>query len=177
MRPQAAGTKSTGWSRLQRLARTEAGHVRAFCYRQMMRFGPRRLSRDIRLVHAYLTDLGRAVWLGDPFPDDRPSSALECRTRAVARVRGLFAVAAAETTTPPQASGPPAPRPSPPGPTSPASSWLHSHACRGASLSHRACRRSEDGKLTVPRHPDLEAQAGAGPDRRTLSVASRTAGR
>ena len=96
MRPQAAGTKSTGWSRLQRLARTEAGHVRAFCYRQMMRFGPRRLSRDIRLVHAYLTDSGRAVWLGDPFPDDRPSSALECRTRAVARVRGLFAVAADE---------------------------------------------------------------------------------
>src|SRR5205823_12997226 len=35
---------------------------------------------------------------------------------------------AAETTTPPQTSGPAAPRPSPPGPMSPASLWLHNHA-------------------------------------------------
>jgi DDE superfamily endonuclease len=40
-----------------------------------------------------------------------------------------------ETTTPPQTSGPAAPRPSPPGPTSPASPWLHNHGYSRASLS------------------------------------------
>jgi hypothetical protein len=42
---------------------------------------------------------------------------------------------AVETTTPPQTSGPAAPRPSPPGPTSPAMSWLHNYAHCRASLS------------------------------------------
>src|SRR5207247_3343163 len=42
---------------------------------------------------------------------------------------------AAETTTPLQTSGPAAPRPSPPGPTSPAPPWLHNHAYRQTSLS------------------------------------------
>src|ERR1700738_2039710 len=42
---------------------------------------------------------------------------------------------AAETTTPPRTCGSAAPRPSPPGPTSPASPWLHNHAYRRASLS------------------------------------------
>ncbi len=41
---------------------------------------------------------------------------------------------AAETTTPPQTSGPAAPRPSPPGPTSPALPWLHNARIAGASL-------------------------------------------
>src|SRR5207248_7969115 len=56
---------------------------------------------------------------------------------------------AAETTTPPQTSGPAVPRPSPPGPTSPASSWLHNHAYRRASLSPSRfpsiCRSQVDG--------------------------------
>src|SRR5438067_449475 len=42
---------------------------------------------------------------------------------------------AAETTTPPQTSDLAAPRLSTPGPTSPASSWLHNHAYCRASLS------------------------------------------
>ena len=42
---------------------------------------------------------------------------------------------APEITTLPQVSGPTAPRPSPPGPMSPASPWLHNHAYRRASLS------------------------------------------
>src|SRR5271165_7031294 len=41
----------------------------------------------------------------------------------------------AETTTPPQTSGLAAPRPSPPGPKSLVSLWLHNHAYRRASLS------------------------------------------
>src|SRR5580693_8280861 len=56
---------------------------------------------------------------------------------------------AAETTTPPRTSGSAAPRPSPPGPTSPASPWLHNHAYRRASLSPSRfpsiCRSQVDG--------------------------------
>jgi len=58
-------------------------------YRGLMRFGPRRLSRDIRLVHQRLIEAGRAVWLGQVFPEHAlaPLPDLE---RAVARVRALF---------------------------------------------------------------------------------------
>src|SRR5580704_9326563 len=58
---------------------------------------------------------------------------------------------AAETTTPPPTSGSAAPRPSPPGPTSPASPWLHNHAYRRASLSPShfpsICRSQVDGAV------------------------------
>src|SRR6202047_4227464 len=57
---------------------------------------------------------------------------------------------AAETTTPPQTSGLSAPRPSPPGPTSPASPWLHNHAYRRASLSPSRLPSICNAKLTVP---------------------------
>src|ERR1700732_4551737 len=57
---------------------------------------------------------------------------------------------AAETTTPPQTSGLSAPRPSPPGPTSPASPWLHNHAYRRASLSPSRLPSIGNAKLTVP---------------------------
>src|SRR5258705_4522652 len=55
-----------------------------------------------------------------------------------------------EPATPPQNSGPAAPRPSPPGPMSPGSSWLHNHAYRRHRSAHRAFRQSADAKLTVP---------------------------
>lgn len=70
--------------------RLQFTHLQAFLYRLMMRFGPERLSRDIRIIHAYLTETGRAVWLGDPFPADRTLPHLDCLGRAVARVRALF---------------------------------------------------------------------------------------
>src|SRR6266478_1749854 len=57
---------------------------------------------------------------------------------------------AAETTTPPQTSGLSAPRPSPPGPTSPASPWLHNHAYRRASLGPSPLPSIYNAKLTVP---------------------------
>ncbi|MBL8660764.1 MAG: mitochondrial fission ELM1 family protein [Rhodospirillales bacterium] len=63
----------------------------AFWYRQMMRFGPQRLSRDIRIVHRHLVDSGLAVWLGDAFPQGQPLPTLQCVARAAARVRALFA--------------------------------------------------------------------------------------
>src|SRR5258708_4792176 len=59
----------------------------------------------------------------------------------------------AETTTPPQTSGPAAPRPSPLGPTSQASPWLHNHAYRRASLSTSRfpsiCRCQVDGAVQL----------------------------
>ncbi|MBL8667071.1 MAG: mitochondrial fission ELM1 family protein [Rhodospirillales bacterium] len=68
----------------------EGTHIRAFLYRQLMRFGPERLGRDIRIIHTYLVDSGRAVWLGDAFAADRPLPAMDCLGRAVGRVRALI---------------------------------------------------------------------------------------
>ena len=73
-------------------------HIKAFLYRQLMRFGPQRLSRDIRIIHTYLVDSGRAVWLGDAFPTDRPLPPLDCLGRATMRVRALVEGAAEKTT-------------------------------------------------------------------------------
>jgi hypothetical protein len=58
-------------------------------YRLLMRWGPRRLSRDITLVHARLLREGRAHWLGE---DGSAGAALPLQDvdRAVARVRALF---------------------------------------------------------------------------------------
>ncbi|MFO1431053.1 MAG: mitochondrial fission ELM1 family protein [Candidatus Competibacteraceae bacterium] len=66
-------------------------HWAAFGYRQLLRFGPEKLGRDVRLVHRALIDAGRAVWLGHPFPPGPPPPPLEDVQRAVARVRNLFA--------------------------------------------------------------------------------------
>jgi mitochondrial fission protein ELM1 len=62
----------------------------ALLYRVLMRWGPRRLSRDITLVHDQLIREGRADWLG------QSGSAgtllpLQDIDRAVARVRALLA--------------------------------------------------------------------------------------
>jgi hypothetical protein len=59
-------------------------------YRWLMRWGPKRLSRDIALVHRRLIEGGHAVWLGESFPDQVPPP-LRDLERALARVRALFA--------------------------------------------------------------------------------------
>lgn len=59
-------------------------------YRWLMRWGPKRLSRDIELVHRLLHEDGHAVWLGETFPARTPPP-LRDLERALARVRGLFA--------------------------------------------------------------------------------------
>lgn len=61
----------------------------ATAYRWLMRFGPQRLSRDIRLLHDRLIREGRAVWLGQKFPAHTLSE-LPDLNRAVQRVRALF---------------------------------------------------------------------------------------
>lgn len=68
----------------------DAFDFRAFVYLMGMRLGPKRITRDIRIIHDYLLRSGRAAWLdeGDPPPNPPP---LEDISRAVARVRALFA--------------------------------------------------------------------------------------
>lgn len=61
----------------------------ALTYSWLMRFGPRRLSRDIRLVHRKLLQEGRVAWLGDVAARE-PLLRLSDRERAVERVRALF---------------------------------------------------------------------------------------
>ena len=65
----------------------------AWTYSWMMRIGPQRLSRDIRLVHRKLLAEGRVAWLGDA-AQLKPPSRLSDIDRAVARVRALFPGAA-----------------------------------------------------------------------------------
>ena len=89
MRPEIADAAAAARLALSGRRRLERAHVAAFLYRQMMKFGPERLSRDIRIIHKYLIDSGRAVWLGDEFPQDRSLPTLDCLGRAVARVRAL----------------------------------------------------------------------------------------
>lgn len=63
--------------------------LKAFVYRQMLKVPPRRMTRDIRLVHRFLMDTGRVVWLGEPFPDEAPPPPDEM-TPTVERIRALF---------------------------------------------------------------------------------------
>jgi mitochondrial fission protein ELM1 len=64
-------------------------YPRAWLYRQTMRLGPRRLSRDLRIVHQTLIASGHAAWLGEAFPPRRPPP-LEDLGRAVRRVHALL---------------------------------------------------------------------------------------
>jgi mitochondrial fission protein ELM1 len=74
----------------RRWQRWELDHLKAFLYRQLMRIRPRRLTRDIRLVHRFLIASGRAAWLGERFPQGLPPPPLDDIERSVARVRALF---------------------------------------------------------------------------------------
>jgi hypothetical protein len=92
MRPHVAESTKDGTAVPRRsLFGIERAHVSAFCYRQMMRFGPKRLSRDIRIIHRDLINAGRAVWLGDSFPEGHRVPPLTCVQNAVIRVKALFA--------------------------------------------------------------------------------------
>ncbi len=61
-------------------------------YRIAMVTGPKRLTRDVRIIHRQVISEGRAMWLGTPFPDRGDKAPpLTDMQRAVARVRALFA--------------------------------------------------------------------------------------
>jgi hypothetical protein len=59
-------------------------------YRTAMVTGPRRLTRDVRIIQRALIAQGRAVWLGERFPDGPPPPPLDDVARAAQAVRGLF---------------------------------------------------------------------------------------
>jgi hypothetical protein len=52
--------------------------------------GPRRLTRDVRIIQRVLVADGRAVWLGEPFPEGAPPPPLDDVGRAAKAVRALF---------------------------------------------------------------------------------------
>ena len=89
MRPQAADAAPVNGVAVTRKPGWEKAHLKAFIYRQTMRFGPQRMTRDIRIVHSKLTEAGHAVWLSEPFPEGTPPPVGSVE-RAVARVRALF---------------------------------------------------------------------------------------
>jgi hypothetical protein len=60
-------------------------------YRTAMVTGPRRLTRDTRIIQRQLIAAGRAVWLGQDFPPGPPPPPLDDAVRAAARVKALFA--------------------------------------------------------------------------------------
>jgi mitochondrial fission protein ELM1 len=64
-------------------------HWKAFVYRQTMKLGPTRLTRDIRIVQRRLVESGRAVWLGESEPSGTPPPLADV-ARASKRVRALF---------------------------------------------------------------------------------------
>jgi mitochondrial fission protein ELM1 len=61
----------------------------ALTYSWMMRFGPKRLSRDLRLVHNKLLAEGRVAWLGDSLQQRSVPESADME-HALQRVRALF---------------------------------------------------------------------------------------
>ncbi len=53
-------------------------------------FAPRRLTRDVSVIHRRQVEAGRAVWLGEPWPAGREPPPLQDRERAATRVRELM---------------------------------------------------------------------------------------
>jgi uncharacterized protein len=76
------------WRRLRRL------RFQPLLFRIAMAIGPTRLTRDVRIIQRALVAQGRAVWLGETFPEGPPPPPLDDVARAVARVRALFEDAA-----------------------------------------------------------------------------------
>ena len=88
-----------------RSIRCEIDGLKAFLYRQLVSVPPRRMTRDIRLVHRFLLASGRVVPVGQTFPADQPPPLDDLR-RAVDRVRGLFGITAMEPSHPAGAAEP-----------------------------------------------------------------------
>ena len=81
--PRGGQPKAAIWRRLNK------NRMQAFLYRNvLLRIAPKKIKRDISRVHAELIGAGRAVWLGEAFPDELPGP-LDEMPRAIARVRAL----------------------------------------------------------------------------------------
>jgi hypothetical protein len=80
----------TGWLS-RRWRRCNTDRLKAFFYRNvLLRVAPNKIKRDIGRVHEMLLSSGRAVWLGDRFPDRIPPPFDEM-PRSLERVRALVA--------------------------------------------------------------------------------------
>jgi hypothetical protein len=74
------------------LERLRDFNLRALIYRASIHVGPRRLTRDVSIIHRRQVEAGRAVWLGEPWPEGWPlAPPLDDVERAVSRVKALFA--------------------------------------------------------------------------------------
>ncbi|HEX6113909.1 MAG TPA: mitochondrial fission ELM1 family protein [Geminicoccaceae bacterium] len=75
---------SSWWRRVRRL------RLQPLVFRIAFAIGPTRMTRDVRIIHRQLQAQGRAVWLGEAFPEGPPPTPLDDVPRAVARVKALF---------------------------------------------------------------------------------------
>ena len=64
--------------------------LRSVIYRWAMDWLPKRLTRDLSLVHQRVIDEGHAVWLGQSLPDANDACFPTDMERALERVRALF---------------------------------------------------------------------------------------
>jgi len=88
MRDRAPESGAGQWAGLwTRAANTM--RYKAVTHRLAQRFAPVRMRRDVGRLHQALIAAGRAVWLGQPFPDRRPPP-LPDASAAVRRVRSLL---------------------------------------------------------------------------------------
>jgi mitochondrial fission protein ELM1 len=89
-RPGSGAGGSTGlWTRM-----ANAMRYKAVTHRLAQRFAPVRMRRDVGRLHEALIAAGRAIWLGQPFPDRQPPP-LPDASAAARRIRSLL-----ETQTP-----------------------------------------------------------------------------
>ena len=114
---------ASSWSRRLRRLRFQP-----LVYRTAMVTGPRRLTRDTRIIQRQLIAAGRAVWLGQDFPPGPPPPPLDDVARAAARVKALFAAERGDRR--PRALGP----------------------LLGSRLDPRPLRRRPRGSEIMPRH-------------------------
>jgi hypothetical protein len=63
--------------------------LKALTHKLSAVMGPRRMQRDIRIMHEWLISTGRAVWLGETFPPGPLPTQVDDVTQTVKRVRNL----------------------------------------------------------------------------------------
>ena len=63
---------------------------RILIHKLAMRFSSKRMQRNISAIHAYLVSSGRAVWLGQSFPDNKNRQFIDSIEKTVARIKSQF---------------------------------------------------------------------------------------